>query len=59
MLCGSVGSRAVGAATVADTARRNPLLLLEDPGGEPLARLLGRPMELTQSLDGADSPPAM
>jgi PAS domain S-box-containing protein len=27
-----------------------PLLLLEDPGGEPLARLLGRPMEIAPFL---------
>jgi len=30
-----------------------PVLLLEDPGGDPLARWLGRPMELTWFLDVA------
>src|SRR4029077_9175584 len=30
-----------------------PVLLLEDPGGEPLARWLGRPMELPRFLDVA------
>src|SRR5258708_39274779 len=27
-----------------------PLLILQDPGGEPLDRLLGQPMELTRFL---------
>src|SRR5438309_1734591 len=30
--------------------RGRPMLLLEDPGGEPLARLLGRPREITSVL---------
>src|ERR1700710_1803894 len=30
--------------------RGRPTLLLEDPGGEPLARLLGRPWEITPFL---------
>jgi hypothetical protein len=30
--------------------RGRPMLLLEDPGGEPLARLLGRPWEITSFL---------
>ncbi len=30
--------------------RGRPLLLLEDPGGEPLARLLGQPWEITSFL---------
>src|SRR3954453_10176019 len=30
--------------------RGRPMLLLEDPGGEPLARLLGQPWEITSFL---------
>src|SRR5262249_9428242 len=30
-----------------------PMLLIEDPGGEPLARLLGRPMDLIAFLHTA------
>src|SRR3954468_22870095 len=30
--------------------QRRPTLLLEDPGGEPLARLLGQPWEITSFL---------
>ena len=31
------------------------MLILEDPGGEPLNRLLGQPMDLTRFLRWADS----
>src|SRR5262245_55491470 len=34
-------------------SQEQPVLLLEDPGGEPLARSLGRPMECTRVLYGA------
>jgi serine/threonine protein kinase len=33
--------------------RGRPMLLLEDPGGEPLARLLGQPWEITSFLRAA------
>jgi hypothetical protein len=32
-----------------------PMLLLEDPGGEPLDRLLGQPMELSRFLRFVES----
>src|ERR1700757_3988337 len=40
------------AARPLDLVRREgrPMLILEDPGGEPLDRLLGQPMELTRFL---------
>jgi hypothetical protein len=33
-----------------------PMLILEDPGGEPLDRLLGQPMELRRSLPHCGGP---
>ena len=40
------------AARPLDLTRREgrPMLILEDPGGEPLNRLLGQPMELSRFL---------